>query len=717
MGDARSIASEPQKDSNVVAVDAYALVQAILGRTVEKARSDSDRTETLDYDCLPDIRSDMMISAFDERGPKPDNQPQNVRIGCCNPYALVEAMLGRRIDRNSVNASTLISQVLQTDYDELFDMKNKSVLFAGLQLNEKERIASQLTEKDIRLLSERDLMTPDLSRVQRLQDLEQIGLKDLNQLHVKHARIQNGKIRLVIQANANGNRVARQVSNRELTRTMNEFLTPFRMRGKDDENMPGRDDNEWSPPNASWRDMYDYFFQSVNRRLVNDVTNFSIGDGRRRPMHFFDDPTQGASTNSWLIAAIFSVFWASPASINRATRVHPHNERMEDGDENRRSQRHTLRVRFHDKGGNNNNRTENIEVNYEIPITNSNNEPVFARASDGTDIWPSLYEKAFAKWILGSSNKNEHHPDITSTHSGDPIKAMAQINGRDPQYFRCENHNSNELLGVVRQNCVNNKVSHHLLLLYLPSFLTKFHDADSCPLSPYLDHQPHVRLDPRHRPHVPGQQPRGQPRLLHLRVRRRRRPAVHRAAQPLRRHRAGRAHQLPRPAHPHGPGALAARRAARPGRPLCPRDPLLQGVLPVHGLREVTPRCMVNKRAQTLEEWPSRGALCMCVVVTQSHARTDLIVTPLLSHYLFTFRYWHLPIGHIIASFQIKSFCDVTQKEVSLCAACRRQTKLYLMYVVNKLYASLQTSGGLEELCCNKSSLQLGNTTSIKVTC
>lgn len=471
MGDARSIISEPPKDSNVVAVDAYALVQAILGRTAEKAKSDSDRTETLDYDDLPDLRSDMMLSTFDDRGPRPDEQPKNVRIGCANPYALVEAMLGRRIDRNSVNASTLISQVLQTDYDELFDLKNKSVLYAGLQLNEKERIASQLTEKDIRLLSERDLMTPDLSRVQRLQDLEQIGLKDLNQVHVKHARIQNGKIRLVIQANANGNRIARQVSNRELTRTMNEFMTPFRLRGnKDDDNMPGRDENEWSPPNASWRDMYDYFFQSVNRRLVNDVTNFSIGDGRRRPMHFFDDPTQGASTNSWLIAAMFSVFWASPASINRATRVHPHNERLEDDNEGNR-RRHILRIRFHDKGGNNNNRTETVEVNYEIPVTNSNNEPVFARASDGTDIWPSLYEKAFAKWILGSSNKNEHHPDITSTHSGDPIKAMAQMNGRDPQYFRCENHSSNELLGVVRQNCVNNKVS-PLLLFNLPDLHT-----------------------------------------------------------------------------------------------------------------------------------------------------------------------------------------------------------------------------------------------------
>jgi hypothetical protein len=485
MGDARSIVSEAPKESNVVAVDAYALVQAILGRTAEKTRSDSDRTETLEYDDLPDLRSDMVLSTFDEREPRPDPQPKNVRIGCANPYALVEAMLGRRIDRNSVNASTLISQVLQTDYDELFDLKNNSVLFAGLQLNEKERTASQLTEKDIRLLSERDLMTPDLSRVQHLQDLEKIGLKDLNQVQVKHARIQNGKIRLVIQANANGNRIARQVSNRELTRTMNEFMTPFRLSGKDDENIPGREDNQWSPPNASWRDMYDYFFQSVNRRLVNDVTNFSIGDGRRRPTHFFDDPTQGASTNSWLIAALFSVFWASPATINRATRVHPHNERMDDNNDgdNSRGRHHTLRVRFHDKGGNNNNRTETVEVNYEIPITNSNNEPVFARASDGTDIWPSLYEKAFAKWILGSSNKNGHHPDITCTHSGDPIKAMAQINGRDPQYFRCDNHSANELLGVVRQNCVNNKVfrmlfpartqDSSLCLSHLPTYTSK----------------------------------------------------------------------------------------------------------------------------------------------------------------------------------------------------------------------------------------------------
>lgn len=461
MGDARSSSVAPSRDGNLVAVDPYALVQAILGTRPDSTVSETDRTEG--YDDLPDIRADMVL--YKNETPRPDQQPKNVRVGAANPYALVEAILGRRIDRNSVNSASLISQVLQTDYDELFDMKHRSVLHAGLELNEKERMAEQLSEKDMRLLRERDLITPDLSRVRQLNDLQQIGVKDIGQIRVKHARITNGKIRLVLEANSNGNRVARKVSNREITRTLNELLTPFRRldRGGDndrddrDDRRDNNDDNDrnrWSPPNASWRDMYDYFFQAVNRRMISDVTNFSIGDGRRITKHYFDDPEQGASTNSWLIAALFSCFWADPASINRATRVHPH----DDDDRDRRGgggrRQHQLRVRFHDKGGHNNARTETVEVNYEIPITNSDCEPVYARASDRTDIWPCLYEKAFAKWISGQDGDR---PDITVTHSGDPIKAMAQINGREPQYYRNENHGPEDLLGVVRHNSVNRR--------------------------------------------------------------------------------------------------------------------------------------------------------------------------------------------------------------------------------------------------------------------
>lgn len=119
MGDIRSSAGAPSRDSNLVTVDPYALVQAILGSRSESVAT--DRT-IMDYDDMPDARfrdDDDNDDDGDRDMPVPDEQPKNVRVGAANPYALVEAILGRRIDRNSVNSANLISQVLQTDYDEL----------------------------------------------------------------------------------------------------------------------------------------------------------------------------------------------------------------------------------------------------------------------------------------------------------------------------------------------------------------------------------------------------------------------------------------------------------------------------------------------------------------------------------------------------------------------------------------------------------------------
>jgi hypothetical protein len=36
---------------------------------------------------------------------------------------LVEAMIGHKLDRHSTSSARIISDVLQTDYDELFDLK------------------------------------------------------------------------------------------------------------------------------------------------------------------------------------------------------------------------------------------------------------------------------------------------------------------------------------------------------------------------------------------------------------------------------------------------------------------------------------------------------------------------------------------------------------------------------------------------------------------
>jgi hypothetical protein len=293
----------------------------------------------------------------------------------------------------------------------------------------------------MKILQERDLTTPDLSSVRKLEDLEKMGLKDLKNSYVKAARTQNGKLKLTIEAPELG----RRVSNRGITMSINNLITPFRFEGR----------QSWTPPNASWRDVSETMYQRLNGRVISDLTRFKIGHGMggrgMTTMRSFDDPVQGAASNSWFVAALFSVFWSDPSMINRATKVMCH------GGESSKDKKFV--VRFYDKGGRQNNKTETIEVNYELPVNNSDNELIYCKSSDGTDIWPGLYEKAFAKWIIGdkSSDSSSEHPDLTQLNAGDPIKAMAQINDREPHYFDCDKHSACDLVGLVRAHCLNYK--------------------------------------------------------------------------------------------------------------------------------------------------------------------------------------------------------------------------------------------------------------------
>ncbi|KAI1778589.1 cysteine proteinase [Hypoxylon cercidicola] len=420
-------------------IDAYALFEALTGRKVN--RRSTSRTMSEDYEVLDNDKDDRPLG----EEPNPDDPPKDVNVGAINPYALVEAMIGHRLDRHSLHTARIISDFLQTDYEELFDMKHNSVLFAGLKLNKEERRAEEMSEKEVQILEERDLVTPDLSRVKKLDDLEKIGLDKMGETRIKMARMQNGKLRLVLD----GQSLGRTVGNRDVTETINELVLPFRH---------GKEDREWTPPNSSWRDMNEAFFRSIPRRFLMDGAPFGFGGYNNhhhahREMqyqHRFDDPTQGASSNSWLIAAIFSVFWANPAMINRSSGMIAGSMAADD----ERSRR-TLEVKFHDKGGRNNAETDTVEVDYQIPVNNSTDMPVYARASDGYETWPALYEKAFVKWM--TRGEDEERVDLTQAHNGDPVKAMAQLNGREPRYYFTERHSGAELAGVVRACSVNKR--------------------------------------------------------------------------------------------------------------------------------------------------------------------------------------------------------------------------------------------------------------------
>lgn len=95
--------------------------------------------------------------------------------------------------------------------------------------------------------------------------------------------------------------------------------------------------------------------------------------------------------------------------------------------------------------------TQTVQVNDEILINNSTNMPLYCRSTHFGDLYPALYEKAFAKWLTRDSSM---HPDITQTAGGDPVKAMAQMNDRTPNYYFVESHDIEGLFGVIRSNCM-----------------------------------------------------------------------------------------------------------------------------------------------------------------------------------------------------------------------------------------------------------------------
>ncbi|KAI0520685.1 hypothetical protein F5B22DRAFT_653655 [Xylaria bambusicola] len=433
-------------------VDPYALFEALTGKKIgpDDFSESSSETFSEDYNFVTGHNASNLTTCQVLR-PDPPPKDSELNIGAINPYALVEAMLGHRLDCGSTHVAKVISDVLQTDYDELFDMRNNSVLYAGLELNVEERRAEKLSRRDITILPEKDLQTPDLSGIQKLSDLEYVGLKALGQINVKTARLQNGKLHVVLDARS----IAKTLSNRAVTRTINELAVPFRV---EDERSFG------VPPVCAWRNIDEVVFK--NYHFKNSIQNLASEINHLEARHKnvtsvfadyspatvqYDGPIQGACSNSWLIAAISSVFWSDPTVIHQVFRG--------DGPPYRKDKdsaqpfRHD--VELHDKGGRNNAATRVLKVTYEVPVNKTMNEPIYCRSSGGTDYWPALYEKAFAMWFTAKDPYwgRPDRPDITQTAYGDPVKAMAQIDGREPQYFFTKSHH--DLIGLVRQSSVN----------------------------------------------------------------------------------------------------------------------------------------------------------------------------------------------------------------------------------------------------------------------
>ena len=151
------------------------------------------------------------------------------------------------------------------------------------------------------------------------------------------------------------------------------------------------------------------------------------------------DPVQGALADCYHIAAQSSVAWARTYAIAQRTRATGTNQ-----------QSFVDLIRFYDDG-----QVNNIEVSERIPMTTGSNPSfIYARSSEQGEIWPAIYEKAYAKW-KGSTSGDR--PDYSVLNYGDPVLACAQLTGLRKYYYSNPSLSTDVIWTRIRENCMSQK--------------------------------------------------------------------------------------------------------------------------------------------------------------------------------------------------------------------------------------------------------------------
>lgn len=333
-----------------------------------------------------------------------DKAPNEMFIGVINPYALTEAITGRKFDWTDPKSIQVIEDTLETNYAELFDMKYNSPLYTGLKL-QKDNTAVKLAADGVKIRTKEQEESRDFSVLKHLKDLNEMGVNKLEKIEVVEGKLKRGKLQMTLNIPKFNNTITNTLTTPKIYEIVWGNLKNI---------------NEWTPANMYWKDMGVFF---------NEVAEYN-------------DPIQGAVGNCYFICAIAAVAWATPYTIEHKVRAIGTGETQK-----------VNAIQFFSKGGGKDAPTKVIEVT-DNTIVNNYNQPVYCRSNDSFEIWPSIYEKAFAKWI---TKNNTDKPDITQTAYGDPVKAVAQLNNKTPLYYYTSSRTPDQLWGVVRENSMSQK--------------------------------------------------------------------------------------------------------------------------------------------------------------------------------------------------------------------------------------------------------------------
>lgn len=151
----------------------------------------------------------------------------------------------------------------------------------------------------------------------------------------------------------------------------------------------------------------------------------------------FGDPVQGAVGDCWLIAALASVAITRPYAIS-------HRNRTTGADE----EAFVDLIEIADSSG----VTRQFEVTEKVPVNNGSGLPRFARSAEAGEIWPCVYEKAFAKHRSGNLTDQ---PDILTLSGGSCVGASkALVPGTTAQTKNTASASADDLWKMLRDNCI-----------------------------------------------------------------------------------------------------------------------------------------------------------------------------------------------------------------------------------------------------------------------
>lgn len=326
-----------------------------------------------------------------------------------NPYALAEVVSGRRINWQEVkNSPELIASILQTPWEELFDPKFSGPLYFGFKLDDELRLVpARCPLLDVEIaVAANDLETPldSIDMIRKLADLgPRYRVDNVGPIPVVHAEVVGNQIRLTV----------RLPSHELQQRLAQVFPKSVLAKVAPDPASVGKS-QDWTPPNTTWGDKGRFFDETAE----------------------FFDPIQGAVGNCYFIAALSAVAWAMPSRIRHLTRA---TGQPQDAFTN------IIQFFKPDSGGQ---LDKEIEVTDAVPLSPGGGW-IYARSSEAGEIWPAVYEKAFAKLLTGTTSD---HPDILKTASGDSVHATAQLTGGHREYHTTARNTADQLWKIVRQN-------------------------------------------------------------------------------------------------------------------------------------------------------------------------------------------------------------------------------------------------------------------------